>query len=260
MNYYDAFSVCFPDCTDRAGAFKGMIRNGGNKVITLEDAGFAVIDQNAILMLCVKPEYQHRGYGKQLLEICEQQIKGDITLGLGDSYVFQGVPVDDRHNENFFKKYGYTASWESVDMKMELKDFELDRLNIHAAPENVTFGYAKPGEEAALLKAVESIDEDWTQYFKGAEGVFCAYEDGKLAGCCLVDEGSGVGCVGVVPEARKKGIGLMMVAMATEELKKQGVKVGRIGYTGLESWYAKLGYEAYIRFWMGRKSRGGITE
>lgn len=63
-----------------------------------------------------------------------------------------------------------------------------------------------------------------------------------------------VGCVGTIPKKRKLGIGLAMVAKATEELKNHGCDVSWIHFTYLDWWYGRLGYETYLRFWFGYKS------
>jgi N-acetylglutamate synthase-like GNAT family acetyltransferase len=50
------------------------------------------------------------------------------------------------------------------------------------------------------------------------------------------------GCVGVDPAARRRGIGLAMVARACELLAARGAEVCYCAYTYLEDWYVQLGF------------------
>jgi len=54
------------------------------------------------------------------------------------------------------------------------------------------------------------------------------------------------GCVGTVPRFRRQGIGLKMVALACEELRKMGCDTGFIHYTGVAHWYARLGFQTFL--------------
>ena len=74
---------------------------------------------------------------------------------------------------------------------------------------------------------------------------------------CLLSNGKNKvgapGCVGTVPRFRRKGIGLKMVAMACEELKKQGCDTCFIHYTGVGHWYAKLGFQTFLTWYFCKK-------
>lgn len=124
--------------------------------------------------------------------------------------------------------------------------------------EDISFGFYK-GEADALIEAVEKVDKDWVQFFDGGR-VYCGCCCGKLASFCLVDDMGehnvngrtlkvgGPGCVGTVPEFRRKGIGLAMVARVTEILADEGFDVGYIHYTAVADWYAKLGYRTFAKW------------
>ena len=58
----------------------------------------------------------------------------------------------------------------------------------------------------------------------------------------------GPGCVGTLPEYRKKGIGLTMVKKVTEILKEEGYDYSYIHFTGVAPWYEKLGYETILKW------------
>ena len=122
-------------------------------------------------------------------------------------------------------------------------------------PEEITFG-EYGGDVQPLKEAVSLVDGGWVQYFGEGGRYFCAF-DGKriVAFCALTDFGcyqnlriGGPGCVGTVPEYRKRGIGLEMVRRATLILKQDGYDLSWIHYTHIADWYAKLGYRTVVRW------------
>ena len=138
---------------------------------------------------------------------------------------------------------------------LDLMEFRADALEI-PCPENITFGIFR-GDRAKLYEAIAKVDEDWIQWYpEDGEPAFCAYDGEKVVSFCLLDKfGSyngmlvgGPGCVGTVPEYRKLGIGLKMVQLATEELKRMGYDLSYIHYTSVGHWYARLGYRTVVRW------------
>ena len=125
----------------------------------------------------------------------------------------------------------------------------------YPCPENITFGEYR-GEIEKLWEAVGRVEEDWVQYFSENSRVFCAFDGDKIASFCILEgwgrQGdlliSGPGCVGTVPEYRKKGIGLEMVRRATNMLAEEGFDISWIHYTHLRHWYERLGYETVLRW------------
>ena len=274
---YNLYCRCFPDLRVKYDNFLDKLDYRNTKKISvIEDgklAGVSLVSGNAVLLLCVDEMFRNKGHGTKLLQQSEDMIissgHDSIILGKGSSYLFQGVPFfSDRGICRFFEKRGYSADGESVDMTMELKDFFIDRVQIPDCPENIVFRYVKDTEQEKLqlLRAVNLIDPDWCRYYENTRDfVLAAEEEGELIGAAIISrsgapfcpEGSQttgeIGCVGVVPKARKKGIGLRLVAIGTDELKKMGSQTAYIGYTHLEDWYASLGYKPFMRFWMGQK-------
>ena len=123
---------------------------------------------------------------------------------------------------------------------------------------DITFGFYNGGAEE-LKRAVEKVDEDWVQFFDGGR-IYCGYCGGEITSFCIVDDMGertvngrkirvgGPGCVGTVPEFRRRGIGLAMVARVTEILADEGFDVSYIHYTGVADWYAKLGYKTFAKW------------
>ena len=126
--------------------------------------------------------------------------------------------------------------------------------------EGITFGEYRGGIEA-LRDAVRRVDEDWVKYFYEGSRYFCAFDGNRIAAFCILEDMgrygnlhiSGPGCVGTIPEYRRRGIGLEMVRMATEVLRKEGFDLSWIHYTHLEHWYSRLGYRTVLHW-----NRNGI--
>lgn len=129
--------------------------------------------------------------------------------------------------------------------------------------DEITFGEYH-GRLAPLLEAVARVDEGWVQEYTEEERYYCAFDGEKIAAfCCLSDMAQfqglhigGPGCVGTLPEYRRRGIGLEMVRLATETLRQDGFDISWIHYTHLENWYKKLGYRPVLRW----NSGGMIAE
>ena len=122
-------------------------------------------------------------------------------------------------------------------------------------PEGISFGLYE-GPLKVLQEAVQTVEENWVQYFDKGGRTFCAFDEGRIASfCALTDMGfaqglhiGGPGCVGTLPAWRKKGIGLEMVRRATEIFAREGYDVSWIHWTHLEQWYQKLGYRTALRW------------
>lgn len=164
------------------------------------------------------------------------------------------------HPDFFKQEYLKTFSEDEVFDEMILPLSEFDRqLYKKAFPSKVSFGFFK-GDIAILKNTVAQVEEDWVQYFNENTRVYCGFIEGKIASFCIVDnmgthqlngqtiKVAGPGCVGTVPEYRNQGLGLTMVKKVTELLKQEGYDLSYIHYTGVASWYAKLGYKTVLQW------------
>ncbi len=143
-----------------------------------------------------------------------------------------------------------------AEMSMDLEKYEHREMPM---PENIRFGYFD-GAVEQLRAAIAAVDEEWVQYFQAEDRVFCGFDGERIAAFCIVKEDAecllsdgvlkigSIGCVGTVPEYRRQGIGLYMVALATQYLKERGCQKGYIHYTHLDHWYSRLGYRTFARF------------
>ena len=57
-----------------------------------------------------------------------------------------------------------------------------------------------------------------------------------------------IGCVGVHPEARNKGVGVGMVAAAAVDLKRRGMTHAFIDWTSLVGWYERAGFHVWREY------------
>ncbi len=113
------------------------------------------------------------------------------------------------------------------------------------------------GDPEPLYRAVEKVVPAWVPiYRESSDRVLCGTENGEILCFCMVEDMgthmglriAGPGCVGTVPEARRQGVGLRMVQLATEILRIENRDLSYIHYTGVAPWYAKLGYRTVLRW------------
>ena len=166
---------------------------------------------------------------------------------------FKMDPVRMREME---RRMGVTFREDGIfaEMALELRDYAERTAPI----DGLRFGmYA--GEPDALRERGALVDEGWRRYFTENTAVFCGFSGNQVVSFCILEPADGplssdggpvggIGCVGTVPDFRKRGIGLRMVDLATLRLKDAGYGVAYIHYTHIAHWYAKLGYRTFARF------------
>lgn len=273
---YSLFSKSFPQFSIGKDVFYRLLDADNCNIIPYTDgeilAGCSVVRGNCIRLLCVLPDRRGAGIGASLLRGSERLIAENgfdrAVLGGCDSGLFIGEPVSDElppNAETFFGRRGYTAAESCIEMKMSLGDFHFRKQDIPPCPDGTSFGYIEKNEFSELLRAVEAVDADWVQYFTPESPIFAAKFEGKIAGFCMIDQNAdtvissgsnnvcSIGCVGVTPEMRKKGIGLAMVAEAVDTAKRDGCTDAFIHYTYLDKWYGKLGFKTFLRYRFSEK-------
>lgn len=245
MNKYDIFRKCFPEIDVSEKIFYKLVNVNNLHSIEYQD--------------------QRKGIGTRLLKLCEEYIMEqgyeEILTGGVSSGLFIGAP---EKSIGFFEKYGFQFIGGCEEMKRSIQDFCKDNYSL-PVPENTSFGWYQ-GSMKELEKAVADVEEDWVKYFDENSNVFCGWCNNEISSFCIVDYDSEcilsngknkvgtIGCVGTVHKYREKGIGLKMVALASEELKKQKCDLCFIHFTGVASWYAKLGYKTFLKEYFGIKN------
>lgn len=268
MTKYDIFAECFPQFPTGEDIFGRLVNI--NEVYSIEHcengslAGYALIDGNALRLLCVAPQFRGHGIGTRLLTRAEEFVKAhgynDILTGGASSVLFIGAP---ENSWEFFRRRGFVSDGKYDEMTQYLRDFNISDYNFKGC-DNVYYAWYS-GDEVRLLEAVADVDGDWVQYFRGNKNVYCGFCGDEVASFCIIDDNmecmlsdgkntvGAVGCVGTVHKFRRRGIGIKMVALATDILKKRGVDQCFIHYTGVADWYAKIGYKTFLTEHLGRK-------
>ena len=127
---YQIFIKCFPDIHISLEKFEAELDLSNATVVTKYEEnsskliGFSIVRKNCISMICVLPEYQNKGYGKQIMKESEKEIHergyDEILLGYkGEkTSLFYGVPMT-RYNQEFFSKLGYDSDFSVYDYTIE---------------------------------------------------------------------------------------------------------------------------------------------
>lgn len=250
MTEFEIFSACFPMLNLNNELFEELAEPDGSKSFDTE-GGFALVKDNVITLIAVHPDYRNKGVGNALMAFCESDIadRGYDRAELG-GFLYGAVG----DSCGFFEKRGYVLGYEYSEMKIALSDYRDPLPDTDAA-----FRFCDDMEE--IRSAVGKVDDDWVQYFDGNGEYFCGFDgSGRLISFCIVDDDvsclisedgvrtGSVGCVGTIPEARGKGVGLKMVSLALEELKRRGCGQCFIHQTHLAGWYGKLGARTVLKF------------
>lgn len=134
-------------------------------------------------------------------------------------------------------------------------DLRAARLALVERVGDIRFG-AWSGDIDALRAIVRRVEDGWPPIFKPGDEVYCGFDGDRIASFCLVEDMGahqgakfgGPGCVGTLPEYRRRGIGLRMVENVTRILQDRGYDYSYIHYTGVAPWYAKLAYRTILRW------------
>jgi beta-N-acetylhexosaminidase len=199
-------------------------------------------------------------------------------LGAGTSARFwNGVPSNLPDALAFFRACGWDFTETSHDLTRTLDDYATPasiRERLEAA--EVSVRPSRPGEIPAILEFERREFPNWRPYFReaagagGHEDILAAWNGhGDVVGTLLTftrhspgaerdriwttllgEDMGGLGAVGVAEKERGRGIGLALVARASEGLKARGVGNCHIGWTWLLDFYGRLGYGTWRSFEM----------
>ncbi len=269
---YNLYIKCFPYYQCSKDTFTSLLKPRQAVLFTEYDNGkliaYIVVWGNSISLLCVDPMYRHKGIGTRLLKEAESHIlknvASKILLGRGSHYLLQGVPTSNLAAVPFFEKNGYTASWTSVNMELDLKTFDYNALKIPVLPSYISFRYAGPSDKKALLESVDDAQPGWHSIFEtctdpvllaidSASNSIVGFEIISFNGGRFIKNAGCIGCVGVISSVRNKGIGRQMVAKGADIIKNHGLTSIELRHVALVDWYKALGFEITGSQWMGEK-------
>ncbi len=249
---YELFCRALPDYPTDIDTFCGCLKDARFFYSGTADNpnGFCAVNANSITLLCVDNVHQNSGIGTHLLCLAEDHIRSNggksVILGNGENFLLQGAPES---SGGFFEKHGYISEYTSWNMVLDGGKFTPEK--IPPAPSETVFRLAKPQDRDGLLKAVRAAEPEWLPLFERERGnVLTAVINGEIVGFEMLGKGSvffgndagNIGCVGVVPKARRRGIGLAMTAEGAKRLFSDGCRRIELIYVELIDWYGKLGF------------------
>ncbi|WP_235599898.1 GNAT family N-acetyltransferase [Alkalihalobacillus trypoxylicola] len=244
-------------------------------------------DVGWIQVLVVHKDYRNQGIGSELLRKAEgafqnQNIK-EIMLGRDPFHFFPGIPANYEQTIRWFESQGYELNepyGRDYDMVRSFKDQEEVTLPVI---QNISFTILKIEEKDQFLHFLkQSFPGRWQyeahKYFEmggvGREFVVVKKE-GSIIGFCRINDLSspiiaqnvywsslfehnlgGIGPLGVAKEERKSGYGIAVVEAAIYYLRKRGVSSMVIDWTGLVSFYEKLGFKEWKSYRNLQKNLG----
>lgn len=230
-----------------------------------------------IPLLMVRPENQRHGIGKQIHDAAMTQLRqrGVEIFNLGHGPFWPGVPIDPPTATDFFKACGWQFPDPNYDLVNDLTHYQtpagvLERVN----SKGIVMRRAAPNEIAAILEFEQRNFPFWMEPFQitantHPANILAAWDGTAVVGTLLLEAGNvktlnwsalwhkllgenmgTIGAVGVEEPRQGQGIGLALVAKASEILRDQGVGNCHIGWTDLVDFYGKLGYTVWRTYGM----------
>jgi predicted N-acetyltransferase YhbS len=225
-----------------------------------------------ISLILVAPEWRNKGIGSALLQKADVNLLGvaKIRLGADLGHFFPGLisGLDDY----FFRKRGYFLENSlQFDLQRSLSNWKTPPAPPAVKKGDYFYTQGKPGEEQAILDFLAhafpgrwryKIALDFREGIPASDITLLKQKDGKIVGFleCRHPKSAnpvptlalqpnlnwgGIGPLGVDDSVRGGGLGLGLVAAATDYLKSLGVPNIIIDWTTLVDFYAKLGYTPY---------------
>ncbi|KAI5285922.1 hypothetical protein KEM52_002218, partial [Ascosphaera acerosa] len=208
-----------------------------------------------------------------------------VAAGSGVPRFFPGVPLDlPAAAYDFFVMKGFVPERGPAarDYVISLKEYKPPKaLEELARKAGVAYRALQAEEEAAACLAAQRElfggDAAWVRAYEAlvAAGkhrqIMAATLAGRQVGWALMtdpDAGAGAGgpgdelalppllgdktgviaCVGVHPDARRRGVGLGLLAAAAEDMKRRGLKVAWIDGVNALDWYEKVGARVWREY------------
>ncbi|HCI79501.1 MAG TPA: hypothetical protein DHW02_07410 [Ktedonobacter sp.] len=238
-----------------------------------------------ISLLLVASDKQRQGIGTALHNTAVAHFREagatEVQLGGGSSRFFPGVPENLPDAVSFFRSQGWSFGGEQYhvvyDLAQDLRTYVtpspvLRRVDKH----QIYFETIVPGQMNELLAFESREFPEWLDAFqrvmslgdyddvlvgRNATGQIVASlimyspqsskERHDVLWQAILGERLGaIGCVGVAEQEQGKGIGLALVACATELLIEHGVEHCSIDWVVLIDFYAKLGYHVWRGYHM----------
>jgi beta-N-acetylhexosaminidase len=273
-----------------ASRFERIITGyGAQNFIAQEDgqtAGFVATRKDEgstgyIAVLLVAPEWQRQGIGTALHQAALQYLSGlsvkRVQLGGGSPRFFPGVPDNLPSAVAFFRDQGWEVDHVTYDLVQDLRGYATPpAVWYRLERQRIRFEIATKEHEEELLAFEEREFPQWLGAFQHV-AMLGDYSDlligrdeaGQIVASLILytpeshpersdviwqvllgNNTGAIGCVGVAEAQQGRGIGIALVARATELLLERGVDTCYIDWVVLIEFYAKLGYEMWREYHM----------
>jgi len=226
-----------------------------------------------ISALFVASHVQRKGIGSALYTTARQHFRRvgaeSVRLGGGEVRLWAGVPQNLPGATSFFQKHGWKFSHVCYDLTQHMQTYTTPPTVYHRmATEGIRFELATP-EQADEVCAFEQREfPQWLDAFQGIielgdyhDLLLARDHTGKIIGSLILytsqshparedvlwsallgSNAGALGCVGIAEAERGRGVGLALVARASEILKERGVEICYVHWVVLTDFYGKLGY------------------
>ncbi|MBO1006026.1 GNAT family N-acetyltransferase [Pseudogracilibacillus auburnensis] len=236
-----------------------------------EETAFMSAHTGWIQVLLVDQAYRNKGVGSLLLDRAEKALKDsgvtDISLGADPFHYFPGIPTERKDAAAWFEGKGYEPGRLEYDLLAEYRD--TDVVNEWLPVPEIEIALLQIDEKEEMLQFMHRVfpgrwEYETIHYFnRGGTGreFVVLKKAGKIIGYCRInDEHSpvifsntywaplfketlgGIGSLGVDPDERGKGYGLLALQAGIATLRKRGINNIAIDWTGIVDFYGKMGY------------------
>ena len=227
-----------------------------------------------IPLLMVRPENQRHGIGTALhaaaIDHLRRKAVTAINVGVGGAeYFWCGVPLNASGAIEFFQACGWNLAYPNYDLTRDLVDYQTPPGTLERVA-HIDIRLTTPAEAPAVQAFERDHFDYWAEFFDKTAGegryseILAAWDGSTVVGSLLLEQPSAqafnpgavwhkilgddmgsIGAVGVAESHREQGIGLALVARASEILQERGVRQCVIGWTDLLSFYGRLGYRVW---------------
>ncbi|MCG1027261.1 GNAT family N-acetyltransferase [Virgibacillus halodenitrificans] len=223
-----------------------------------------------IQVIVVAKQYQNKGIGSRLLTHAEKVFRdegmGTILLGRDPWHYFPGIPENNAKAKQWFEAKGYKMYVQEHDM---IKAYDANEEIEEPNTSDVTFTILAYEEKDEFLTFLNRCfpgrwEYEALKYFEqGGNGreFIVMKKQGNIIGFCRINDSrslsiaqnvywaplfkeelGGIGPLGVDDAERGQGYGLTIVKAGIAELRRRDIYRIVIDWTGLVTFYKKLGY------------------
>lgn len=237
-----------------------------------------------LLTLLVAPTWQGKGLGSALHEKALSHLRdtGIHTVHLGghSPRFWCGVPGNLGSAQAFFQARGWKFDETVYDLLQDLSQYTTSpAIYQRMTDQQITIATASSADVPEILAFEEREFANWLKHFERC-ALLGDYQDmlvardqtGVVVGTLLMStprshaertdvvwrvllgsEAGSMGAVGVAASEQGRGIGIALVARASDWLKERGVRNCYIDWVVITDFYAKLGYRKWRAFNMSTR-------